>query len=141
MSDVPGISAGGEPVALPPAVIEPVRKPRRRRNHVEQFRTDDAEHAALEARAREAGLSIGAYARACSLGDAGPRAKRRPPVNGELVARANAEMNRAGNNLNQIAHALNAGGSVVLAEIVATGRELLDVLALYRQAAGYDRQG
>ena len=117
------------------------KKPRRRRQHVEQFRTDDAEHAALEARAREAGLSVGAFVRACALGDPGPRAKRRPTVDGELVARANAEMNRVGNNINQIAHAMNTGDDVLRAAHVRVILELREVLALYRQAAGYDRQG
>jgi hypothetical protein len=116
-------------------------KPRRKRQHVEQFRTDDAEHAALDERAREAGLSIGAYVRACALGDAGPRARKRPPVDRELLARANADLNRVGNNLNQIAHALNSGDEVLRAAHVRLILELREILAELRRALGYVRQG
>jgi hypothetical protein len=80
----------------PPADLAPARKPKRQRRHVEQFRTDDAEHAELVARARDAGLSIGAYARAVLLGDAGPRARRRAPAARELLARNNAALIVAG---------------------------------------------
>lgn len=129
---------------------------RRQRRNVEQFRTDDAEHAKLEARAGEAGLSVGAYLRACALDTAGPRARRRAPVDRELLARTNAELNRVGNNLNQIARALN---EIVLeetesprdrlaelvAELVPSNRagmaDLTGVLREIRQALGYDSQG
>lgn len=101
----------------------------------------DAERAAVEERAATAGLSLGAFGRACMLGDAGPRARKRPPVDRDLLARTNADLNRVGSNLNQIAHALNAGGSVILSEIAATSRELLATLSDIRRALGYDRQG
>ena len=65
------------------------------------------EHAELEARAAEAGLSPGAYLRACALGDAGPRARRSPTVERSLAAQAIAELNKVGSNLNQIARAVN----------------------------------
>jgi uncharacterized hydantoinase/oxoprolinase family protein len=99
------------------------------------------ERAAVEERAATAGLSLAAYSRSCMLGDAGPRARKRAPVDRELLARTNADLNRVGNNLNQIAHALNAGGSVILSEITATSRELLATLTDIRRALGYDRQG
>ncbi|HEY1747982.1 MAG TPA: plasmid mobilization relaxosome protein MobC [Xanthobacteraceae bacterium] len=99
------------------------------------------ERAAVEERAATAGLSLAAYGRSCMLGDAGPRARKRPPVDRELLARTNADLNRVGNNLNQIAHALNAGGSVVLSEVAATSRELLVTLTDIRRALGYDREG
>ena len=65
------------------------------------------EHAELEARASAAGLSSSAYLRACALGDAGPRARRSPTVERSLAAKAIAELNKAGSNLNQIARAVN----------------------------------
>jgi hypothetical protein len=99
------------------------------------------ERTAVEERAATAGLSLAAYGRSCMLGDAGPRARKRAPVDRELLARTNADLNRVGNNLNQIAHALNAGGSVILSEIAATSRELLATLTDIRRALGYDRQG
>lgn len=70
----------------------------------------EAEYDALQERARNAGLSTAAYLRACALGDKGPRAKPAPPVNRALLGLTLAELKRVGNNLNQIAHHLNAGG-------------------------------
>src|SRR4051812_42230823 len=80
---------------------------KRRRKYVERFRTDDDEHAALHAQARESGLSFGAFMRASKLGDAGPRAQRRAPVDVVALTQGLAAFNRAGNNQNQIARALN----------------------------------
>jgi hypothetical protein len=132
------------------------RKPNRKRQRVVRFRLDDAESDALEERARASGLAVGAYLRACGLGDAGPRARRRAPVDRELLARTNAELNRVGNNLNQIARALN---EIVLeeteaprdrlaqlvAELEQPNRagmdELTGVLREIRRALGYDSQG
>jgi len=82
-----------------------------------------AEYDAIQERARAANLSVGAYLRACALGDKGPRAKRAPPVQGDLLAQAIAALNRVGNNLNQIAHHLNAGGSPNHAQIIEAKAE------------------
>ena len=100
------------------------------------------ERATVEEKAATAGLSLAAYGRACMLGDAGPRAKRRPPVERELLARTNGELNRVGNNLNQIARALNRGRDDELDPygLRAASRELLATLADIRAALGYDRQ-
>lgn len=49
--------------------------------------------------------------RACALGDKGPRAKRRPPVEMQHFGKAIAELNKIGSNVNQIAHAANLGKS------------------------------
>lgn len=129
------------PTALPPKRKRRSGSETRQRRHVKRSRYDDAELAAFEERARASGLDDGAYIRSCTLGDAGPRARKRTPVDRELLARTNADLNRVGNNLNQIAHALNAGGSVILSEIAATSRELLATLSDIRRALGYDRQG
>lgn len=66
------------------------------------------EDTALRAKAEASGLSLGAYLRACSVGQPGPRAQRSPPVNAVLLGQAVAQLNKAGSNLNQIAHAMNA---------------------------------
>jgi hypothetical protein len=79
----------------------------RQRHHVKRCRYDDAELAEFEARARACGLSDGAYIRAVTLGDAGPRAKRRAPVDAAALTAALVAFNRAGNNQNQTARALN----------------------------------
>jgi hypothetical protein len=98
------------------------------------------ERAAVEEKAAAAGLQLAPYARACMLGDAGPRAKKRPPVDRELLARTNGELNRVGNNLNQLAHALNRGGDLDPYGLRAASRELLATLTEIRRALGYDRQ-
>jgi hypothetical protein len=72
----------------------------------------EAERQSVEEKTASAGLSLSAYGRACLLGDAGPRARRAPPVHSLLLAEATAALNRVGNNINQIAHHLNAGGRV-----------------------------
>jgi hypothetical protein len=124
----------------PPADLARKRKPKRQRQHVEQFRTDDAEHTQLVAKSRAAGLSVGAYVRACALGDAGPRARRRATVDRELLAINNAALNRVGSNLNQIAKALNQGDGIDPFELRATITELLAVLTANRRALGYGRK-
>lgn len=75
------------------------------------IRMTGAEKAALAARAELAGLSVAGYLRALAWGKdtPQPRAARRPPVEkAELVA-IRYELRKIGGNLNQIAHAVNAG--------------------------------
>jgi hypothetical protein len=69
------------------------------------------ERATIEEKARNTGLSLASFLRACGLGTPGPRAKRSTPIDAEALARATAALNKVGSNLNQIAHVLNAGGS------------------------------
>ena len=92
------------------------------------------ERTAVEEKARDAGLSLAGFLRACGLGTPGPRAKRSPPVNAEALGRATAALNRVGNNINQIAHVLNAGGTTV------TARECFAALAEARAAAAAIRE-
>jgi hypothetical protein len=89
---------------------------RRRRGTPVSVRCLPEERAALEEKAREAGLSLASFLRACGLGAPGPRAKRSPPVNAEALGRATAALGKVGANLNQIAHVLNAGGAAVTAQ-------------------------
>lgn len=127
----------------------------RQRRHIEQFRTDDAEHEALAAHARERGLSIGSYVRACTLGDAGVRSRRRarlPAIEAQALMRSNAELNKIGSNLNQAARALNEialaegrGGVAQVAHLTEPIHRVLDelqlALAANRRALGHDREG
>ena len=69
-------------------------------------------------RAAAAGLSPSSYGRALLLGAPGPRARRSPPLNAELLAHAVAQLNKAGSNLNQIARILNSGQAVGSREAV-----------------------
>ena len=84
---------------------------RRQRHHVERFRTDDSEHAALHERLRASRLSLGDYVMQCATiaGGKGSRPRRRGRAQVDLVALTQAivAFNRAGNNQNQIARALN----------------------------------
>ena len=73
------------------------------------LRLSESELVLLQARAAESGLSVSSYLRASALGDAGPRARRAPTIEKELLGAAIAELNRVGNNINQIARALNIG--------------------------------
>jgi Bacterial mobilisation protein (MobC) len=92
------------------------------------------ERAAVEEKAREVGLSLASFFRVCGLGTAGPRARRSPTINAEALGRAVAALNKAGSNLNQIAHVLNAGGSGL------TTQECLAALAETRAAAAAIRE-
>ena len=81
----------------------------RQRQQGVRARVTPDEYAAIEKRARAAGLSTAAYLRACALGHQGPRSQRRPPVELEQFGKAVAELNKIGSNVNQIAHAANLG--------------------------------
>lgn len=92
--------------------------PWRGRKHVKDPRTrlippircTEAERVAIKAAAEQAGLSVGAFLRALALGDAGPRAVRRPPVERKELARLLGHLGKVGSNLNQLAHAFNREG-------------------------------
>jgi hypothetical protein len=110
--------------AVPELAPAPEKEPpRRKRRHVDHFRTDDEEHAALAERAREAGLSVDAYCRWKTLGDPGPRSKRAPPTPQEQLTGAHhIAVKRIGVNVNQGIAALNA---IALAAPEASNRDRL----------------
>lgn len=115
----------------------PRRKPPQRgkaggRTVIKSLRLSEAEAVEIEARQQAAGISFNAYACACMLGDSGPRRRRRPTVERAALAAATAELNRVGNNVNQLARAINRGRDAdALAETLA---ELRGVLAVVREA-------
>jgi hypothetical protein len=83
----------------------------RQRQKLVCWRVTPAEHGELATRADRAGLSVAGYLRFVAFGKdtPQPRAARRPPVEkAELVA-LRYELRKIGGNLNQIAHAVNAG--------------------------------
>lgn len=82
---------------------------KRQRTRLITFRVTDDEYARYQERASRAGLAVGAFARAAGLEGAGPRARRRRPVEHAALAQLMAAMNRVGNNLNQIARQTNLG--------------------------------
>ena len=73
-------------------------------------RCTGGEYTRINDAAAEAGLTIGAYLRTLALGDAGPRARRRPPIERAELARMLGELGKIGSNINQIAHAYNGRG-------------------------------
>ena len=79
----------------------------RQRSSLVQVRFTPEEHARLEAAAERAGMTVGAFMRHQCLGDAGPRAARRPPVERAALAQLLAQLGKCGSNVNQIARALN----------------------------------
>jgi hypothetical protein len=100
---------------------------RRRSRHIDVC-CDEAEFVLIDDKARTAGMSLASYLRQSALGSPGPRARRAPPINAEALALATAALNKAGSLANQIARALNAGGSTIMA------REYLAVLTEVRTA-------
>jgi hypothetical protein len=68
------------------------------------------EQAAIKMAADRAGLSVGAFLRAAALGDAGPRAVRRPPIERKELARLLGHLGKVGSNVNQLARGFNQTG-------------------------------
>jgi hypothetical protein len=143
-------AAETELVSAPSLVPFRERRPLNRgrkggRIRVVASRVSDDEYAALDVKARETGLSIGSYLRATALGAAGPRARRSPPINAELLAYAVAQLNRVGSNLNQITRTLNAAqavGSEETRSAVAETREAVArILDIVGRRKRHDRQG
>jgi hypothetical protein len=84
---------------------------RRKRHHLERFRTDDTEHEALHEQLRERGLSLGAYVMLLAQIAGGkvsrPRRRGRAAVDDVALTQATVALNRVGNNQNQEVRALN----------------------------------
>jgi hypothetical protein len=84
---------------------------KRKRQHLEQFRTDDAERDALREQLRATGLSLGEYvmqlAKIAGGKEARPRRRGRAAFDAVALTQAVVAFNRAGNNQNQIARSLN----------------------------------
>jgi hypothetical protein len=91
-----------------------IRALRRRRMRLNDARTrlinlrcSESEREAIKNAALRAGLSVGAFLRALALGDPGPRAVRRPPVERVELARLLGHLGKIGSNINQIAKAIH----------------------------------
>ena len=124
---------------------EPAPSPRRKSGSQKRQRKactvmlTPGERAALEADAAAAGLSLGAYLRACGLkGEAGPRARRSPTVDRQALAVARAELGRIGNNLNQMTRAVNMNWVPDMPELRATLAEVRQASAAILKALGYE---
>lgn len=95
-----------------------------------------AERAAVEAESRAAGFSMASYARFKLLGDAGPRARRSPPINAELLAQAVSQLNKAGTNLTEIVKAIGDGQHPFAVFSIETLAEVRHAVADIRKAVG-----
>jgi hypothetical protein len=99
-------------------------------------RLSNEEYRLIAEYSRTAGLSRGGYLRAVALGSPGPRARRAPPFNVEMLAHAVAQLNRAGNNLNQIARRLNAAQAAGAGESLEALAETRAAIARIVEAMG-----
>jgi hypothetical protein len=101
------------------------------------IRCTEGERVAIKAAADQAGLSVGAFLRASALGDAGPRAVRRPPIERKELARLLGHLGKVGSNLNQLAYAFNSRGRVPgLAELTAMRQQVGELRDALMKALG-----
>ena len=104
---------------------------RRARNRHITIRLSDEERDAIDDKAERAGLTTGSYARQELLGAPAPRQVRRPPVERGLLAKILGQIGAIGNNINQIARALNRGRPLedeMLREAIGYLREIRDAV-------------
>jgi len=100
-------------------------------------RCTDEEYAAILGRASEAGLKIGSFLRSLALGDPGPRAARRPPIERQELARLLGELGKIGSNVNQLARGFNRDGILPgFPEILAAQRDIRDMRTALMKALG-----
>jgi hypothetical protein len=82
----------------------------------------------IAAKADNSGLGFAAFLRAAALeGNAGPRAQRRPPADHKALRQILGHVGRIGNNVNQIARALNSGEEASLPDLQEALRAYLDI--------------
>jgi hypothetical protein len=92
---------------------------------------------------RAAGLSKAAWGRAKMFGgNPGPRSRRRLPIQEQALVKALALHGRYGNNMNQIAHQLNAQGEDALsADFRRALKEWAEIRDAMYEALGRDPSG
>jgi hypothetical protein len=111
---------------------------KRQRTRIITFRVSDDEYARYEERASRAGLAVGAFARAAGLNEAGPRARRRRPVEHRSLVQALAALNRVGNNLNQLARNTNRGLDIDVPQLRDALHQYHAVIAAIYEALGME---
>jgi hypothetical protein len=100
-------------------------------------RCNSAEHAAITAAAAQRGLTAGPYLRSLALGDAGPRARRRPPEGRAELARVLGLLGNYGSNLNQLARVANSNGELPTeAALTEIARHVLEMRGAVMSALG-----
>lgn len=111
---------------------------KRQRTEVLFARVTPEEKSAFVARADRAGMASAAFMRALALGDAGPRARRRRPVEHQALVQALATLNRVGNNLNQIARNTNRGMDIDVPQLRDALHQYHQVIAAIYEALGME---
>ncbi len=111
---------------------------KRQRTRIITFRVSDDEYARYEERASRAGLAVGAFARAAGLDEAGPRARRRRPVEHRALVQLMASLNRVGNNLNQLARNSNRGLDIDVPQLRDALQQYHAVIAAIYEALGME---
>lgn len=109
---------------------------KRRRSHQSLIRWTDEEFTDITEKADKAGLAIAAFMRAAALGDTGPRAQRRPPADHKALRQILGHVGRIGNNINQIARALNSGEKAPIHDLPAALRAYMDIRNAIYEALG-----
>jgi hypothetical protein len=110
---------------------------KRQRNKRINFRVFDDEFNKIAAKADRSGLTLGAFMRAAALdGDSGPRAQRRPPADHKALRQILGEIGRIGNNINQMARALNSGDKLSRSDMEEALRACLDIRKKIYEALG-----
>lgn len=110
----------------------------RRKTRLVNFRATDEERATLESLALAEGLTLGSYIRSTLLPRARTLSRRRPRVDEAAIAKLYASLNRIGNNINQIAHAMNADQVQEAAALERIEAEFIATLKAARLALGYN---
>jgi uncharacterized protein (DUF1778 family) len=110
----------------------------RRKTKVVNFRATEEERAALDSLAQADGLTLGSYIRASLLPKVRTLSRRRPRADEAAIATLYATLNRIGNNINQIAHAMNAGQVQEAAALANIEAEFIATLKAARLALGYN---
>ena len=111
---------------------------RQRRRSV-TVRLTEEEYQAAESKADAAGHAMGAFTRAALLGAPGPRSRRRLPADRRELLRLLGEINRVGNNINQIARALNAERSYNHIDLELAFKNLDEIRHAILAALGKDQ--
>lgn len=109
------------------------KKPETRKRSVQvKFRLSEEEKAAFDAACDDTGLTSGEYCRLqCLHIKPQKRRRRKPTLDQQLLSQLLRQMGHVGCNVNQIAHKLNAGGSVMPEEVKQT---MIDIRQLVNQA-------
>lgn len=116
------------------------------RKKTSQFtvRMSPEDYARLMLNVERSGLSRNAYVSKTLLGATPPKSKRRPVPAGGPVRELKAELQRSGNNLNQIARSMNSGicpWNGTITHVLNTHRKVLDAILVTLGYRSVDHQG